>query len=249
MDIIRAILDFYRGHNYKLVHYPVKKKSKFAIVCPGGGYSMVCSFGEGKPFARELNKMGYHAFVLYYRTGKKGHYPAPQDDLARAVKYILDNSEALNVEKEGYCIFGSSAGGHLTASFGTPNMGYSKYDLPKPAALVLCYPVITMGALTHQGSADNLLGIDRTAEDISFASVEKHVDKSYPPTFLWQCRPDDVVDYRNSVMLRDELQKHNIPHRFTLYDEGGHGLGLALDTPAEGWFKSAVDFWTEQTKA
>lgn len=84
--------DFHHPNEYELVPYLVDdgKKHPFAIICPGGAYGMVCSYVEGEPFAEKLNSMGIHAFVLYYHVREKALYPAPQEDLARAVRQEQD---------------------------------------------------------------------------------------------------------------------------------------------------------------
>ena len=90
-DMAQAAKDFWRPNQYGLKRYLIEdgKQHPFALICPGGGYGMVCSFVEGLPYARELNKRGYHAFVLYYRVKKKARYPAPQEDLERAIREVL----------------------------------------------------------------------------------------------------------------------------------------------------------------
>lgn len=243
IDIWQATLDYYGPNRYKLYPYLMPQKAKFAVICPGGGYGTVCSFSEGKPYAKRLNELGYSAFVLRYRTRKKGRYPAPMDDLARAVKYILENSEKLNVETGGYSVWGSSAGGHLAASFGTQNMGYAHYGLPKPAALVLTYPVISMEDYGHPGSAKNLLGKGCSRALVDETSVEKQLWPGFPPTFVWSCWHDGTVDCRNSQMLAEGLAKQGVLHKLMLFDDGKHGSGLATGTTAETWFSNAIEFW------
>ena len=129
-----------------MFHFPVDKRTRFAVICAGGGYGAVCSMVEAFPTARILNELGYHAFVVQYRTGQYAKAPNPQEDLAEAVRYILNHARELNVDSSGYAAAGFSAGGHLTACFGTESLGYQHYGLPKPAVLFLAYPVITMGA-------------------------------------------------------------------------------------------------------
>lgn len=131
---------------------------------------------------------------------KKARYPAPMEDLARALGDILNRAEELNLETDGYSIWGSSAGGHLAASFGTEAMGYAKYGLPKPGALVLCYPVVTMGEKTHLGSRNNLLGEAPEADMIALASVERQITPAYPPTFVW-CGDADHNPWASSVFF------------------------------------------------
>lgn len=103
---MQAIVDFWRFNQYGLTEYVIRdgKKHPFAVICPGGGYGMVCSFIEGVPYAKKLNEMGYSAFVVHYRIKKKAKFPAPLDDLARAVKDILARAEELNLDAEGYSV-------------------------------------------------------------------------------------------------------------------------------------------------
>ncbi len=248
MDIrrnARAACDFWFGRGYRLKRYLIRdgRKHPFAVVCPGGGYSMVCSFVEGAPYAEKLNQHGYAAFVLYYHCGRGARYPAPMNDLARAISEILRHADEWEVDPAGYSIWGSSAGGHLAASFGTGNMGYRRYSLPPPSALILSYPVVTMGERTHRGSRKNLLGPSPSLRMIEQTSVEDHVDPNYPPTFLWYGDSDQVVDPENSQILFHSLTEHGVACELAVYPGVGHGVGLGTGTACEEWFSQAVRFW------
>lgn len=247
---LQAAHDYWRFNRYGLTEYVIRdgKKHPFAVICPGGGYSMVCSFIEGVPYAKKLNEMGYSAFVVYYRTRKKAKFPAPQDDLARAVKDILQRAEELNLDTEGYSVWGSSAGGHLAASFGTEAMGYPKYNLPKPGALILTYPVITMGEKTHLGSRWNLLGKNAGEDLIHMTSVEHQITSAYPPTFLWCGDADKTVDPDNSRMMEAALKEKNIPCQLVEYSGVDHGVGLGAGLACGGWMEKAVAFWEANRK-
>lgn len=244
---LRELTDTYRKNEYKLVPYLIRdgKKHPVAVICPGGGYRRVCNFIEGYPFAKKLNKMGYHAFVVYYRVRALAVYPNPQDDLAKAVSEIFSHEQEWNLDMDGYSVWGSSAGGHLAASFGTESMGYPKYGLPKPGALILVYPVVTMGEQTHAGSRNYLIGAYPSDTYRDLTSVEKQVTSCYPPTFLWWGDQDGTVDPVNSHMLRDALQASNIPFRAVEYQGVDHGVGIGKGLPCEGWFEQAVAFWEE----
>lgn len=247
---IQEWIDRRRSSRYELKKYLIKdgKKHPFALICPGGGYGCVCSFVEGVPYMEELRKRGYAVFILYYHIGEEARYPAPQDDVARALRDILEHAEEYGVETEGYSLWGSSAGGHLVGSFGTENMGYIKYGLPKPGALIQIYPVVTMGEHTHVGSCENLLGKDAALEMLEFASVEKHITEHYPPTFVWCGDADDVVEPINSQMLADALDKQGIPYEYHVYPGVSHGVGLGKGLACESWFDKAVAFWESQRK-
>lgn len=243
-----AAKDFFRKSGYELRHYPVPggKKAPFALIAPGGGYAMVCGAIEGEPFAKELNKRGYSVFIVYYRVKKEARHPAPLDDIARAVREILDNAEKWNVEAEGFSVWGSSAGGHLAACFGTDSVGYAHYGLPKPAAMVLVYPVITMGEHTHKGSRNNLLGKKASPEMVKQLSVENLITANYPPTYIWNTLEDKTVPPINGQLFAEAAEKAGIVYQYHRYNFGAHGCGLAKGLECEGWFDEAVAFWQAQ---
>lgn len=248
LEMLSGASDFWRRNQYALKEYVIfdGKKHPFALICPGGGYGMVCSFIEGEPYAKALNARGYSAFVVYYRVKKRARYPSPQQDVARALGDILSRADTLKLETSGYSLWGSSAGGHLAASFGTKTMGYAKYGLPRPGVLVLTYPVITMGLHTHIGSRKNLLGETPDFEQIRLTSVEKQVTADYPPPFIWCGMDDHTVEPINSRMLADALASNGVPHLFRQYPGVDHGVGLGRALACESWFSEAVEFWEQQ---
>lgn len=232
---------------YYLEKYIIRdgKTHPVAIICPGGGYHWVCSFNEGMPYAEKLNKMGISAVVVHYRSGKNFPYPVPQDDLARAVRTVLRNAKRWNLDVSGYSLWGSSAGGHLAGSFGTENMGYKKYGLPKPGAIVLVYPVITMGRFAHAGSRGYLLGADDSEKMRDFTSIEKQVNADYPPTFVWCGLDDRTVDPENSRMMAEALENAGVEHRYFAFEGVNHAVGVGEGTPCEGWLEDAAAFWLD----
>lgn len=231
---------YWSYNEYGLEEHIVKgeEKKPFALILPDGGYSGVCSFVEGLPFAKKLNEMGYSAFILRYHVKDKARYPAPLEDVEKALKYIFDNSEKFNIKTEGWSIWGSSAGGHLTALF----TAEKRYTV-KPASVILVYPVITMTDLTHKESRENFLGKNPTAEMINKTSVEKLIDSEYPPVYIWYGTADSTVDIRNSKMFIEALDKNNIKYKAHEFPQIKHGTGLGTGTTCEPWFKEAVEFW------
>lgn len=220
------------------------KKHPFAVICPGGAYAKVCSYIEGVPFAKKLNEEGISAFIVYYRIKKHAKYPAPQRDLANAVRHIFRNSDRYCLDTDHYSVWGSSAGGHLAASFGTENMGYVKYSLPKPEAMILVYPVISMRKeYTHPETHDNLLGADASPAGELFASVEAHVTDAYPPTYVWAGDADETVQPENTRMMAKALETAGVCHAWDIFPGVGHGVGPGTGTSAEGWIDKAVQFW------
>ena len=110
----------------------------FAVIAPGGGFSYVGSVHEGFPYALELSKKGYNAFVLRYRVGQGG--AAATEDLAAAISYVLRNAETLRVSPRGYSLWGSSAGARMAAAIGTHGVArFGGAEVSKPAVVVTLY--------------------------------------------------------------------------------------------------------------
>src|SRR5947207_2203636 len=143
---------------------PGKATGAALIVCPGGAYGKLAPH-EGRDYARWLNEHGITGFVLKYRLGPDGYrHPAMLQDAARAVRLVRARATEWNLDPKRIGIIGSSAGGHLASTLlthfdaGKPNADSVDRQSSRPDLGILCYPVITMGQFTHQGSKHNLLG-------------------------------------------------------------------------------------------
>lgn len=110
--------------------------AKFAVLSAGGGFRYVGAIHDSFPHALALSKMGYNAFALIYRPGIE----TSDEDLARAVAFIFDNAEQLNVDVRDYSLWGGSAGGRMAARVGALGTGYfGERACPKPAAVIMQY--------------------------------------------------------------------------------------------------------------
>ena len=194
--------------------------------------------------------MGISAFVVKYRLGPRYNQPAPLLDAARAMRTVRFRAKEWNVDPNRIAILGFSAGGHLASTLGT------KFDGGKPDAkdaidrvssrpdlMILLYPVITMGELTHAGSKKNLLGENPTQELIKLYSNELQVTKETPPTFMMHTMTDAGVPVENSMMFAAALRKAGVPFEFHLYEQGPHGVGLAPTNPyLASWAARCADW-------
>jgi acetyl esterase/lipase len=136
-------------------------------------------------------------------------------------------------------VVGSSAGGHLAASVSIlPELGLilpEEGDVAKissrPDFSILCYPVITLGEYTHQGTRQNLLGQNFDPETEKILSLENSINEKTPPAFLYHRMEDQTVPCENSIMYARALRKFGIPFELHIYEKGGHGGALAQGHP------------------
>ena len=221
------------------------------VIFPGGGYRNLASNHEGRQVASYLNAAGVAAFVLKYRLGPRYHHPIEMGDAQRAIRMVRSNAGAWHIDAARIGVMGFSAGGHLAATVST------HVDAGNPAApdvvdragsrpdfAVLAYPVISMTeAWTHQGSKDNLLGQNPPADLARSLSADLAVSPQTPPTFLFQTNADTTVPAENAVHYYLALRKAGVPAEMHVFQNGPHGLGLALDDPAIGQWPGLLLNW------
>ncbi|MBR2908016.1 MAG: alpha/beta hydrolase [Clostridia bacterium] len=244
---------------------------KAIVVCPGGGYRFL-SDREGEPIVKAFLGEGLNAFLLRYTVGMKGDkYPenpgasdyAPLIQAALAIKHIRENAEAYHIDPDQIFIIGFSAGGHLAASTGIlwktdavqRALGASAEEpteIGKPNGMLLSYPVITSGEYAHKGSIYHLCNTKTpTEEEMLRFSLEKHVDETSAPFFLWHTFSDKTVPIQNALLLADAYTKHELPFEMHVFPAGSHGLALAneetmSDKPhmivphVQGWISLAI---------
>lgn len=215
---------------------PEKPCGAAVIVCPGGGYGGLADH-EGKDYAEFLNTLGITAFVLKYRLGSNGYrHPVMLWDAARAVRTVRYMALQWNLNPNRIGIMGSSAGGHLAATMLTKwDLGLERQavdrESSRPDFGILCYPVITMGPLSHAGSRANLLGEKPGDALINELSAERHVTVQTPPCFIWHTLEDSAVPPENSMMFAEALRKAKVACELHLFEKGSHGIGLANGHP------------------
>ena len=224
------------------------------LVIPGGGYGSVCESTEGSPIAKRFTELGYHAFVLDYRTAPH-RFPAPQLDAMRAIKMIRSNAGEWRVDPDRVYVCGFSAGGHLAASLGTlcDELDASAGDKAdnfsaRPDAMILCYGVLAFEDWSHIGTQSNLLGENFKSIRHEYSTVKK-VTAQTPPAFLMHTIMDQVVSYRNSVEFAEAMARNNVPCRLELYNWGDHGMLLGKNTDVESWTAQAYAFLEELERA
>ena len=116
--------------------FKVKSYSKFAIINAGGGMIYVGAMQDSFPQALELSEREYNAFALIYRPGAN----TAMQDLARAISFIHENREELEVDVDDYSVWGGSVGARMAAwisTYGTGQFGVKEY--PKPSTVILQY--------------------------------------------------------------------------------------------------------------
>ena len=220
-----AYFDYYVFDNVD--NPPSKFKKPAMVVVPGGGYCFV-SKREAEPIALAFLCEGFNCFVLNYTI--KQIYPAPHLELAFMMHYIYEHADEFNIIKECINLVGFSAGGHLVGSYSylypelADLLNINKEGL-KPFSIVLGYAVIDLLNSKEQMTTDTITRWDDELREK--LSIQKHISKEYPPTFIFSTIPDSCIPIdRHSYLLRDVFEKEGIEYRLLELEKGEHGGSL-----------------------
>ena len=194
-----------------------KPGAPFAICNAGGGHVFVGAMHDSFPHALELSKKGYNAFALIYRPD----WTPSDEDLAQALAFIYDHAGELGVGRDGYSVWGGSAGARMAADIGNLSHMRSatgRSDIPQAAAVIMQYT-----------------GYTKVSSDDA-------------PTYACCGTSDWIASWRTMQNRLEQLSELGIPTEFHAYDGLPHGFGLGTGTVAEGWIDDAVRFWEKQIK-
>ena len=221
------------------------------LICPGGGYRVVCVRKEGYDIAEWMAAQGITVFVLKYRLPSdaimKDKTIGPLQDAQRAIRLIRQNAAKWNIDNEKVGVMGFSAGGHLASTLSTHfnEKVYEKAEgvSVRPSFSILIYPVISFDEkFTHMGSRENLIGKSPAPEKVQLYSNELQVNKETPPAFLVHATDDKVVPVQNSLRYYEALEKNGVPAELHIYQRGGHGFALGREGTEKGWPEACLNW-------
>ena len=216
------------------------------IVCPGGSYRYHAP-REAEPVAVFYHNEGFNVFLLRYSVASKASNYAPLIEAAMTIKHVRENADKYRVDPEKIVICGFSAGGHLAGSAGIlwnipevrDAIGVSDGSAPeginRPNGIILCYAVITAGEYTHRKSIYNIAGReDYDEHDVERFSLERHVDETTPPMFIWHTLGDKGVHIKNPLQLIEAYAEKGISFEAHIFPNGPHGMALCDFTTFDG---------------
>lgn len=187
--------------------------AKFAVCSAGGGFAYVGAMQDSFPHALELSKLGYNAFAVIYRPGAQ----TACEDLSRAISFIFDHADELEIDTDCYSLWGGSAGARMSAWVGSYGAeGFGERALPHAGAVIMQYT-----------------GFSEYSEND-------------PPTYVCVGDSDGIADWRTMKARLDNMSVLGIDTEFHVYEGLRHGFGIGMGTAAEGWVGDAVRFWEEQ---
>ena len=212
------------------IYFPKKPNGQMVVVCPGGGYVKLSTYGEGQHVAHWMLSKGITVAVVKHRI-PNGHWTVPLDDVQNAFRYCRAHAEEWKIKQIG--VIGFSAGGHLAACVSNHYVDAAT----RPDFSILIYPVISFDYNVYRsGTRPGLIGQDQVWEGneaklnelVEYFSMEKRVSPDTPQTFISHSTNDKtLVD--NSLIYYKSLIAHKVSAEMHLWKSGGHGWGFSSE--------------------
>ncbi|WP_395639398.1 alpha/beta hydrolase [Pseudolysinimonas sp.] len=213
--------------------------SDHVIVLPGGGYGRL-SDNESTTIVAWLESLGLSASVFAYPVGASARHPAVLDAVRGEIRARRDAGA------DRVALVGFSAGGHAA---GHAALAPGASERERVDLVLLSYPVVSMLLPTHQGSRENLIGLDASPELRAATSLDLLVTPAAPPFFVWHTAADDAVPVQHSYLLGMALAAAGVRHALHVFPRGRHGLNLARrdgDGDAALWTSLAESWLREE---
>ena len=235
----------------QLRRYQPRLGATRAIVHVHGGGWVVGSLDSYDTFCRQLAlACDAQVFSIAYRLAPEHPFPAAVIDCERALRHVMDGSDAFGLDADRIVLAGDSAGGHLAL---TAARWLKRAGRPLPAGLVLFYPnadrrLVSASARQfaqgHYLTADLMRwywdafagrsGLPDTHPDLSPLLADDLA--GLPRTFVLTAGCDLLRDEGEQLAVR--LQMAGVPAEFERMPGSIHGFmrfGGRLDSAARGF--------------
>ena len=245
----------------------VKEINPVLIWIHGGGWKS----GDKSEFRNtsrltELRRRGYAVVVINYRLSGEAKFPAQIFDVKAAIRWVKANATTYKFNSAKVGVWGSSAGGHLSALAGTSgnvteleDLGqgnssvvstvqvvvdwYGPTDFLKMDSLALAQGCTSSNHNAANSPESELIGfqIITRPDLVAKANPIAYISNDDPPFFIEHGLTDCTVAYGQSQLLYNQLLPvlGSQKVKIKLLDATGHGGGLfsAASTVTE-----AIDF-------
>lgn len=199
--------------NTGLFFFKGNKGAPFAICNAGGGFAYVGAIHDSFPHALEISKQGYNAFALIYRPDAT----LACMDLSRAIDFVFEHADELEVNVNNYSLWGGSAGARMVGWVSSLGTNYFiQKEHPKPSAVIMQYSGHSEASVNDVATYSNV-GMN-----------------------------DPIANYRGMQNRIEKLKQLGIDTEFHAYPGLTHGFGIGTNTVSEGWVNQAIAFWQRQ---
>lgn len=182
----------------------------------GGGFCFKGSDAHVANAVTYAEGVGCKLLFVDYRLAHNHPYPTPEEDCILMYKYLIDNAEILGISAQKIIVAGDSAGGNLSLGV---FYAACRQGLPKPAGLMLIYPVVDNKMQTasmkqfvntpmwhaklNQAMWDTYLPTKEAANLFAQNHIEANLYTEFPSTYIesaeFDCLRDEALELANKL--------------------------------------------------
>ena len=169
----------------------------------------------------------YAVFNINYRLVGSGRlFPTQEKDVKAAVDFIAARSMEYGIHTQKFVLLGASAGAHLAL------LQAYKYNHPKIAAVIDFFGPTDLENMYHKPwhplvpvALQMVTGTTpmQNSEVYRQSSPVNFVSRSSAPTLIFHGARDQVVNVSQSKLLKQRLEKVNVPSELVIYPQERHG--------------------------
>jgi acetyl esterase/lipase len=229
------------------VHHPEKPNGYGVVFISGSGWSARLTYGAGAlkeeqiaDWGPSLLQAGYTVFAINHRATPRFQYPAPVEDVQRAVRFVRHHAKQYGVDPQRLGGLGGSSGGHLiglVAMLAASGIDGDADPVNREPATLQCVVLRAAPSDLRKMIGGSTTG---TAAVVAFvgrlpmpnsddqevyraASPISHVSATSPPVLLLHGDADDTVPYQQSVAMEEALRRAGAVVKLVRVAGGVHG--------------------------
>ena len=194
---------------------------------------------------RPILKRGFAVASVNYRLSQHATFPAQIHDCKSAIRWLKSKASDYGIDPDRFGVWGSSAGGHLSALVGTsgnhPDLeGTIGVIGPSSSVQAVCdwfgptdltlmdQQAGPTGAFSHDSPdspESQLIGapIQQHQNLVNRANPIKYIDGNDPPFLIVHGSSDRLVSVEQSKILHQALRESKVASEFQVLLDKGHG--------------------------
>ena len=229
------------------VHHPENPNGYGIVHISGSGWrrplaysAPLLSESQVNLYGQPLVERGYTVFSLNHRATPRFQFPAPLEDVQRAVRFIRYHAAEYGIDSDRIGAVGGSSGGHLVSMLGVLD-GDGDSEDPDPVNRVHAkvQTVVARAApadlarietMSGRGALALLMGAlpyqDPQAVETRLyrkASPVNYVSKDDPPILLMHGDADETVPFEQAELFSNALKAAGVETRLITIRGAGHG--------------------------
>ncbi len=236
------------------VHYPENPNGYGIVHISGSGWrrplgwsAPLLSESQVNLYGQPLVERGYTVFSLNHRATPRFQFPAPLEDVQRAVRFIRFHATEYGIDPNRIGAVGGSSGGHLVSLLGVmEGQGDAGDSDPVNRVSAKVQTVVARAAPADFAAMEAgparvaLLGAFASEDPGSLesrrsreASPVSYVSEDAPPSLLLHGNADPVVPFEQAKLFRERLNAAGVRSRLIAIPGAGHGPTFpgAVDPP------------------